>query len=68
MTALSQTLPDRLIEQATPLSAISRWNFSLVYWLPWSEWCSKASYTAAMRDLGNLDRRNGPLGQQLGRE
>ena len=34
IAALSQTLPDRLIEQVTPLSAISRWNFSLVYWLP----------------------------------
>jgi hypothetical protein len=37
IAALSQTLPDRLIEQTTPLSAISRWNCSLVYWLPWSE-------------------------------
>ena len=37
MAALSQTLPERLIEQVTPLSAISRWNCSLVYWLPWSE-------------------------------
>jgi hypothetical protein len=34
IAALSQTLPDRLIEQVTPLSVISRWNFSLVYWLP----------------------------------
>ena len=33
----AQTLPDRLIEQVTPLSAINRWNCSLVYWLPWSE-------------------------------
>ena len=32
IVALSQTLPDRLIQ--TPLSAISRWNCSLVYWLP----------------------------------
>ena len=32
--ALSQTFPERLIEQVTPLSAISRWNCSLVYWLP----------------------------------
>jgi hypothetical protein len=32
--ALSQTLPDRLIEQVTPLSSINRWNGSLVYWLP----------------------------------
>src|SRR6266478_6768643 len=32
IAALSQTLPDRLIEQATPLSAMSRWNCSLVYW------------------------------------
>jgi hypothetical protein len=38
MAALSRTLPDRLIEQATPLSAINVWNCSLVYWLPWSEW------------------------------
>src|SRR6478672_9730236 len=37
IAALSQTLPERLIEQATPLSAISRWNCSLVYWLPRSE-------------------------------
>jgi hypothetical protein len=34
IAALSQTLPDRLIEQTTPLSAIRRWNCSLVYWLP----------------------------------
>jgi hypothetical protein len=31
IAALSQTLPDRLIEQTTPLSAMSRWNCSLVY-------------------------------------
>jgi hypothetical protein len=31
---LSQTLPDRLTLQMMPLSAISRWNCSLVYWLP----------------------------------
>ena len=31
MAALSHTLPDRLIEQVTPLSAMSRWNCSLVY-------------------------------------
>jgi hypothetical protein len=37
IAALSQTLPERLIEQTTPLSAISRWNCSLVYWLPRSE-------------------------------
>ena len=37
IAALSQTLPDRLIEQVTPLSAISRWNCSLVYRLPWSK-------------------------------
>jgi hypothetical protein len=29
--ALSQTLPERLIEQMAPLSAISRWNCSLLY-------------------------------------
>lgn len=34
MATLSITLPDRLIEQVTPLSAISCWNYSLVYWLP----------------------------------
>src|SRR4029077_20492797 len=39
IAALSHTLPDRLIEQTTPLSAISRWNCSLVYWLPRSEGC-----------------------------
>src|SRR5262249_62089151 len=43
IAALSHTLPDRLIEQTTPLSAISRWNCSLVYWLPRSERCSSAS-------------------------
>ena len=30
IAALSQTLPNRLIEQVTLLSAISRWNCSLV--------------------------------------
>lgn len=25
------------------LSFIKRWNCSLVYWLPWSEWCSRVS-------------------------
>lgn len=34
MAALSQTLPERLIEQVTPLSDINRGNCSLVYWLP----------------------------------
>jgi len=37
IAALSQTLPERLIEQTTPWSAISFWNCSLVYWLPRSE-------------------------------
>lgn len=37
IAALSQTLPDLLIEQVTPLSAMSRWNCSLVYWPRWSE-------------------------------
>lgn len=32
--ALSQTLPGRLIEQVTPLSAIRRWNCALGYWPP----------------------------------
>jgi hypothetical protein len=36
IAALSQTLPDLLIEQVTPLWAMSRWNCSLVYWLPQS--------------------------------
>ncbi len=31
IAALSQTLPERLIEQTTPLSAINRWNCSLLY-------------------------------------
>jgi hypothetical protein len=31
IAALSHTLPDRLIEQTTPLSAISRWN---------ARWCT----------------------------
>ncbi len=42
MAALSHTLPDLLIEQVTPWSAISRWKPSLLYWLPLSEWCSRA--------------------------
>jgi hypothetical protein len=33
IAALSQTLPERLIEQVTPLSAMSFWNGSLAYWL-----------------------------------
>jgi hypothetical protein len=36
---LSHTFPERLIEQSTPLSAISRWNCSLVYWLPRTPFC-----------------------------
>ena len=39
MAALSHTFPERLIEQSTPLSAISRWNCSLVYWLPRTPFC-----------------------------
>jgi hypothetical protein len=37
IAALSQTLPDRLMLQTMPLSAIRRWNCSLTYWLPRSE-------------------------------
>jgi hypothetical protein len=37
IAALSQTLPDRLMLQTMPLSAIKRWNCSLTYWLPRSE-------------------------------
>ena len=37
IAALSHTLPDRLIDQTTPLSAVSRWNCSPVYWLPRSD-------------------------------
>ena len=32
MAALSQTLPDLLVELVTPLLAMSRWNCLLVYW------------------------------------
>jgi hypothetical protein len=32
IAALSQTLPDRLMLQMMPLSAIRRWNCSLTYW------------------------------------
>ncbi|MGY3079477.1 hypothetical protein ACVWZZ_005885 [Bradyrhizobium sp. LM6.10] len=32
IAALSHTLPDRLMLQTMPLSAINRWNCSLVYW------------------------------------
>jgi hypothetical protein len=31
VAALSETLPERLIEQTTPWSAINRWNWLLVY-------------------------------------
>ena len=37
IAALSQTLPDLLVEQETPLSANNSRNGSLVYRLPWSE-------------------------------
>ena len=37
IAALSYTSPDRFIEQVKPNSAISRWNCSLLCWLPWSE-------------------------------
>lgn len=30
IAALSQTLPDRLIERVMPLSAVSRWTCALV--------------------------------------
>ena len=40
IAALSHTLPDRLMLHTMPLSAIDRWNCSLVYWLRWSEGCS----------------------------
>src|ERR1700761_4628483 len=56
MAALSQTLPERLIEQVTPLSAISRWNCSLVYWLPWTPFCLSSGdsrgvdFLSALRD------------------
>ena len=36
IAALSQTLPDRLIEQVMRWSTIKRWDCPLVYWLPWS--------------------------------
>jgi hypothetical protein len=32
--ALCHTWPDLFMLQTMPLSAISRWNCSLVYWLP----------------------------------
>jgi hypothetical protein len=60
IAALSQTLPDQLIEQVTPLSAISRWNCSLIYWLPWSEWCSSASgFLRRQRDCQDFRVRAG---------
>ena len=37
IATLSYTLPDRLIEQTTALSATSRWNCSLLCSLPRSE-------------------------------
>jgi hypothetical protein len=61
IAALSHTLPDRLIEQTTPLSAIRRWNCSLVYWLPRSE-CSGASGLPL-----SPDRHHQRIGDQLRR-
>ena len=49
MAALSHTFPERLIEQSTPLSAISRWNCSLVYWLPRTPFCLSSG------NLGSVD-------------
>ncbi|CUX51387.1 hypothetical protein AGR7B_Lc70003 [Agrobacterium deltaense RV3] len=34
IAALSQTFPERLIEQVMPWSPMRRWNHSLLYWLP----------------------------------
>jgi hypothetical protein len=34
IAALSQTLPERLVEQVTPFSASNSWKCWLVYWLP----------------------------------
>jgi hypothetical protein len=39
IAALSQTFPDRLIEQPIPWLAIKVRNCSLVYWLPWTKRC-----------------------------
>src|SRR5271154_6020681 len=56
IAALSQTFPDRLMEQTTPLSAISLWNGSLAYWLPWTPFCLSSGdsrgvdFLAALRD------------------
>src|SRR5690606_10830346 len=43
MDELSQTSPARLMLQVMPCSSSSLWKCSLVYGLPWSEWCSSAT-------------------------
>jgi hypothetical protein len=40
---LSQTSPARLMLQVMPCSLSSSWKCSLVYWLPWSEWCNSST-------------------------
>jgi len=45
MAELSHTFPERLIEQSTPLSAMSRWNCSLVYWLPRTPFCLSSDHS-----------------------
>ena len=56
MAALSHTFPERLIEQSTALSAIGRWNCSLVDWLPLTPFCLSngdsrgVDFFAALRD------------------
>ena len=34
---------------------MSRWNCSLVYWLPWSEWCSRASGFPAYQTISGTE-------------
>lgn len=42
IAALSQALRDLLMLQVMQRDVSGRWNASLMYRLPWSEWCSIA--------------------------
>jgi hypothetical protein len=56
IAALSHTLADRLMLQTMPLSAISRWNCLLVYWLPWSRVMQQGIRLAAPPDRHARER------------
>ena len=52
---MSHTVPERLIEQSTPLSAISRWNCSLAYWPARTPFCLSSGDSSGIDFLLTLD-------------